>query len=55
LPHLLVFCKKFRGLNSSDNWKDLESVQGWDKGSWAAERTDVECRGWRPGWTNKVK
>ena len=50
----LVFGNRFRGL-STDNWKDLETVSGWDKGYWAAEHTDVECRGWRPGWSNKVK
>ena len=36
-------------------WKNLESTVGWDKGYWAAEQTDVECRGWNPGWSRKVK
>jgi len=45
---------RFRNLNDSE-WKDLESVAGWDKGYWVAEQTDVECRGWNPGWSRKVK
>lgn len=36
-------------------WKDLDSSSGWDKGYWVAESTDTECRGWRPGWSLKVK
>jgi len=45
---------RFRNLNDSA-WKNLESTIGWDKGYWAAEQTDVECRGWNPGWSRKVK
>jgi len=45
---------RFRNLKDSE-WKNLETVQGWDKGYWAAEQTDVECRGWNPGWSRKVK
>jgi len=54
LPWQIVRGDKFKHLDDKE-WKDLESVKGWDKGYWAAEHTDVECRGWRPGWTNKVK
>lgn len=45
---------RFRNLKDNE-WKNLETVQGWDKGYWAAEQTDVECRGWNPGWSRKVK
>jgi len=45
---------RFRNLKDNE-WKNLETVQGWDKGYWAAEHTDVECRGWNPGWSRKVK
>ncbi|MEG4971025.1 hypothetical protein QUB11_31015 [Microcoleus sp. B6-A1] len=54
LPNQVVFGDRFRGLDDKD-WKNLESSAGWDKGYWVAEHTDVECRGWRPGWSNKVK
>lgn len=45
---------RFRELNDS-KWKNLESVQGWDKGYWIAESVDPECRGWHPGWSRKIK
>jgi len=45
---------RFRNLKDLE-WKNLESVKGWDKGYWAAEQTDVECRGWHPGWRRKIK
>ncbi|MEG4198589.1 hypothetical protein [Microcoleus sp. Pol12A5] len=54
LPHQIIAGNRFKQLND-DEWKDLESSKGWDKGYWNAEFTDVDCRGWRPGWTNKVK
>ena len=54
LPLQVVRGNKFKQLNDNE-WNDLESVKGWDKGYWAAESTEVECPGWRPGWTNKVK
>ena len=54
LPHQLVKGNRFKQLSDSE-WKDLETVQGWDKGYWSSEFTDIECRGWRPGWTLKVK
>lgn len=54
LPHQIIAGTKFKQLKD-DEWKDLESSSGWDKGYWSAEHTDVECRGWRPGWSNKVK
>lgn len=54
ISYHLVDGDRFRGLNT-DNWKNLESVAGWDKGYWKAEQTDIECRGWRPGWSRKVK
>jgi hypothetical protein len=50
----LVAGNRFRNLKDNE-WKNLETVQGWDKGYWAAEQTDVECRGWNPGWSRKVK
>jgi hypothetical protein len=54
ISYYLVDGDRFRGLQ--DNiWKNLESVVGWDKGYWKAEQTDSECRGWRPGWSRKVK
>lgn len=52
--YYLVKGDRFRGL-STTVWKDLESVQGWDKGYWIAEIVDPECRGWRPGWSRKIK
>jgi hypothetical protein len=54
LPHQVVKGNRFKQLKD-DEWKDLETVPGWDKGYWSAEFTDTECRGWRPGWTLKVK
>lgn len=54
LSYYLVKGDRFRGVNSTD-WKNLESVKGWDAGYWIAENVDPECRGWRPGWTRKVK
>lgn len=54
ISYYLVDGDRFRGLNDKD-WKNLESVAGWDKGYWKAEQTDSECRGWRPGWSRKVK
>lgn len=54
ISYYLVDGDRFRGLQDKD-WKNLESVQGWDKGYWKAEQTDSECRGWRPGWSRKVK
>lgn len=54
ISYYLVDGDRFRGLVDKD-WKNLESVSGWDKGYWKAEQTDVECRGWRPGWSRKVK
>jgi|SRR6476469_95800 len=54
LPHQIIGGNRFKQLKD-DEWKDLESSSGWDKGYWNAEFTDVECRGWRPGWSNKVK
>jgi len=50
----LIAGNRFTKLNEP-SWKNLESVVGWDKGYWAAEVTDVECRGWNPGWSRKVK
>lgn len=54
ISYYLVDGDRFRGLNDKD-WKNLESVTGWDKGYWKAEQTDSECRGWRPGWSHKIK
>lgn len=54
ISYYLVDGDRFRGLNDKD-WKNIESVAGWDKGYWKAEQTDSECRGWRPGWSRKVK
>jgi hypothetical protein len=54
LSYYLVNGDRYRGLNDSE-WKNLESVSGWDKGYWRSEVTDPECRGWRPGWSRKVK
>ncbi|WP_293213660.1 hypothetical protein [Microcoleus sp. PH2017_34_RAT_O_A] len=50
----LIAGNRFTKLNEP-TWKNLESTVGWDKGYWAAEQTDVECRGWNPGWSRKVK
>lgn len=54
MRHQIIAGTRFKQLKD-DEWKDLETVTGWDKGYWAAEHTDIECRGWRPGWSNKVK
>jgi hypothetical protein len=54
LSYYLVNGGRYRGLQDND-WKNLESVQGWDKGYWRSEVTDSECRGWRPGWSKKIK
>lgn len=54
ISYYLVDGDRFRGLVDND-WKNLESVSGWDKGYWRAEQTDSECRGWRPGWSRKIK
>jgi len=54
LSYYLVNGDRYRGLKDND-WKNLESVSGWDKGYWRSEVTDPECRGWRPGWSRKVK
>lgn len=54
ISYYLVDGDRFRGLRDND-WKNLESVQGWDKGYWRSEATDSECRGWRPGWSRKIK
>jgi hypothetical protein len=54
LSYYLVNGDKYRGLRDND-WKNLESVNGWDKGYWRSEVTDSECRGWRPGWSKKIK
>jgi hypothetical protein len=50
----LVAGNRFTKLLDTD-WKDFETVKGWDKAYWRAEDTDPECRGWRPGWSRKVK
>lgn len=50
----LVVGNRFTKIDST-NWKDFESSKGWDRAYWAAEDTDPECRGWRPGWSNKIK
>jgi hypothetical protein len=54
ISYYLVDGDRFRGLRDND-WKNLESVSGWDKGYWKSEQTDSECRGWRPGWSRKIK
>ncbi|HEY0055105.1 MAG TPA: hypothetical protein VGB63_07105 [Pedobacter sp.] len=50
----LIKGNKFFGIDAT-LWKDLDSSAGWDKGYWAAEIVHPECRGWRPGWSLKVK
>jgi hypothetical protein len=50
----LIKGNKFFGIDAT-LWKDLASSAGWDKGYWAAEIVHPECRGWRPGWSLKVK
>jgi hypothetical protein len=54
LSYYLVNGDRYRGLQDKD-WKNLESIQGWDKGYWRSEGVDPECRGWRPGWSKIVK
>ena len=54
LSYYLVNGDRYRNLNDNE-WKNLESVSGWDKGYWKSEVTDSECRGWRPGWSRQVK
>jgi hypothetical protein len=54
ISYYLVDGDRFRALQDN-GWKNLESVSGWDKGSWKSEQTDPECRGWRPGWSRKIK
>jgi hypothetical protein len=54
LSYYLVHGDKYRGLQDNE-WSNLESVSGWDKGYWRSEFTDSECRGWRPGWSRPVK
>jgi hypothetical protein len=54
ISYYLVDGDRYRGLQDSE-WKNLETVQGWDKGYWRSEATDPECRGWRPGWSKIVK
>jgi len=54
ISYYLVDGDRYRGLQDSE-WKNLETVQGWDKGYWRSEQTHPECRGWRPGWSKIVK
>lgn len=54
ISYYLVNGDRYRGL-TDNQWTDLESVQGWDKGYWRSESTAVECRGWRPGWSKQIK
>ena len=54
ISYYLVNGDRYRGLRDN-SWKNLESVEGWDKGYWRSEQTDPECRGWRPGWSKIVK
>jgi hypothetical protein len=54
VSYYLVQGDKYRGLQDNQ-WRNLESVQGWDNGYWRSESTAVECRGWRPGWSKQVK
>jgi hypothetical protein len=54
ISYYLVDGDRYRGLQDND-WENLESAQGWDKGYWRSEQTDPECRGWRPGWSIKAK
>jgi hypothetical protein len=54
ISYYLVNGDRYRGLQDKD-WKNLESVQGWDKAYWRSEVVDPECRGWRPGWSKIVK
>jgi len=54
ISYYLVDGDRYRGLQDSQ-WKNLETVEGWDKGYWRSESTHPECRGWRPGWSKIVK
>jgi hypothetical protein len=54
ISYYLVDGDRYRGLQDKD-WKNLETVEGWDKGYWRSEYTHPECRGWRPGWSKIVK
>jgi hypothetical protein len=54
MSYYLVNGDRYRGLQDN-TWRNLESVDGWDKGYWRSEQTDSECRGWRPGWSKQVK
>lgn len=49
-----VIGNKLAGIDTT-LWEDLDSTKGWDKGYWAAESVHPECRGWRPGWSLKIK
>lgn len=54
ISYYLVNGDRYRDLQDNQ-WENLESVQGWDKGYWRSEATDPECRGWRPGWSKIIK
>ena len=54
ISYYLVNGDRYRGLQDNE-WRNLETVQGWDKGYWMSEVVDPECRGWRPGWSKIVK
>jgi hypothetical protein len=54
ISYYLVNGDRYRALQDK-NWKNLESVEGWDKGYWRSEVVDPECRGWRPGWSKILK
>jgi hypothetical protein len=54
ISYYLVNGDRYRALQDKD-WKNLESMQGWDKGYWRSEVVDPACRGWRPGWSKIVK
>lgn len=54
ISYYLVNGDRYRALQDNE-WKNLETVQGWDKGYWRSEVVDPECRGWRPGWSKIVK
>ncbi|HEY0057335.1 MAG TPA: hypothetical protein VGB63_18440 [Pedobacter sp.] len=54
LNYFLVNGDRYRSLRDN-SWRNLESVEGWDKGYWRSEVVDSECRGWRPGWSKIIK
>jgi hypothetical protein len=54
LNYYLVNGDRYRALQDN-TWRNLESVEGWNKGYWRSELVDTECRGWRPGWSKIVK